>query len=64
MAAGMHSTSRYLGSIIGSAVLAGAVGTTGDSQSGLEAMLWLVAIAGIVATFAGLGLRGRGHVRE
>jgi EmrB/QacA subfamily drug resistance transporter len=55
MAAGASSTSRYLGSIVGAAVLAGAVA----SGKGLGVVLWMTAIAAVAAAILALGLPGR-----
>lgn len=55
MAAGASSTSRYLGSIVGAAVLAGAV-AAGD---GLASVLWMTAIAACAAIVLAFALPSR-----
>jgi len=53
VAAGIFSTSRYLGSIVGTSVLGGLLG----AGSGFGAVFLLVALAGVGAALASLGLR-------
>ena len=58
-AAGLYSTSRYLGSIIGSAVIAGILGASDMDVDGLGLVFLLSFIAAVVAAVVSLGLRGR-----
>ncbi len=53
VAAGLFSTSRYLGSIVGTSVLGGLLGAGSD----FRAVFFLVALAGIGAALSSLGLR-------
>jgi DHA2 family methylenomycin A resistance protein-like MFS transporter len=50
--AGFFSTSRYLGSIAGSALLAGLLGA-----GGFAAVFLLIVAAALLSALAGLGLR-------
>jgi MFS family permease len=59
VAAGIYSTSRYLGSIVGSAILAGLVGAGRSDVDGLGRVFVIVLMAAALATVAGLGLRAR-----
>ena len=58
-AAGLYSTSRYLGSIIGSAVIAGMLGASDMDVDGLGLVFLLSFISAVVAAVVSLGLRGR-----
>ncbi|MDA0262731.1 MAG: MFS transporter [Chloroflexi bacterium] len=59
-AAGLYSTSRYLGSIIGSAVIAAILGADKSDVGGLGLVFILSLGAAAIAIFASLGLsRGR-----
>jgi len=58
-AAGLYSTSRYLGSIVGSAVIAGILGANNVGVDGLGLVFVLSLVAAFLATIASLGLRGR-----
>jgi MFS family permease len=58
-AAGLYSTSRYLGSIIGSAVIAGILGADKLDIDGLNLVFLMSFVAAIVAAVVSLGLRGR-----
>lgn len=65
-AAGAYSTSRYLGSIVGSALLAGLAGTTVASE-GTSTIFTVVVVAAIMATLFALALphrRPAGPVRR
>ena len=53
---GLFSTSRYLGSIVGSIVLAALLGA-GDDPAGYAALFAVVALASVLAVAASLGLR-------
>ena len=58
-AAGLYSTSRYLGSIIGSAVIAGILGASNVDVDGLGLVFLLSFAAAVAAAVVSLGLRGR-----
>jgi EmrB/QacA subfamily drug resistance transporter len=58
-AAGLYSTSRYLGSIIGSAIIAGILGASDVDVDGLSMVFLLSFVAAVVAAVVSLGLRGR-----
>lgn len=58
-ASGLFSTSRYLGSIIGSAVIAGVLDADRAGAEGMGTVFLLAFIAAALATLAGVGLRGR-----
>jgi phosphate/sulfate permease len=55
----LYSTSRYLGSIIGSAVIAGMLGAIDMDVDGLGLVFLLSFISAVVAAVVSLGLRGR-----
>jgi MFS family permease len=57
VAAGIYATSRYLGSIVGSAVLAGLVGAGRSDTDGLGRVFVIVLMGAALATVVGLGLR-------
>ena len=59
MAAGIYSTSRYLGSIVGSAILAGLVQSSENGANGFGTVFVIVFTAALLATFTGFGLRAR-----
>ena len=59
MASGLYSTSRYLGSIVGSAILAGLLVTQQGDVDGLDTVFVIVFGAAVLATVATLGLRAR-----
>ena len=59
MASGVYSTSRYLGSIVGSAVLTGLLVTQQGTVDGLDTVFVIVLVAAILATVVTLGLRAR-----
>ena len=61
-AAGLCSTSRYLGSIIGSAIIAGILGASDVDVDGLSPVFLLSFVAAVVAAVVSLGLRGRAAV--
>ena len=56
VAAGLYSTSRYLGSILGSTLLAGLLGSGGE---GGETVFWIVFCAGMGALFVSFFLEDR-----
>lgn len=59
VASGIYSTSRYLGSIVGSAMLAGLLGSSRRDMDGLGLVFVIVLTAALLATVVGLGLRAR-----
>jgi len=59
VASGIYSTSRYLGSIVGSAMLAGLLSADRSDAAGLGRVFVIVLIAASLATVVGLGLRAR-----
>ena len=61
-AAGLCSTSRYLGSIIGSAIIAGILGASDVDVDGLSLVFLLSFVAAVVSAVVSLGLRGRAAV--
>jgi len=61
-AAGLCSTSRYLGSIIGSAIIAGILGASDVDVGGLSLVFLLAFVAAVVSAVVSLGLRGRAAV--
>ena len=61
-AAGLCSTSRYRGSIIGSAIIAGILGASDVDVDGLSLVFLLSFVAAVVAAVVSLGLRGRAAV--
>ena len=58
-AAGLYSTSRYLGSIIGSAVIAAILGGDKTNVEGLGWVFLLSLVAAVIAAAASLGLTHR-----
>jgi len=64
VAAGLFSTSRYLGSIAGSIVLAAVITSTADSLSGFEPLAVVLVAAAVGAAIVSLGLRGREATRR
>jgi EmrB/QacA subfamily drug resistance transporter len=59
VASGVFSTSRYLGSIVGSSVLAGMLGQAGDGLGGFVAVFAMAVVAAFLSTVASFGLHGR-----
>ncbi|MCH8207058.1 MAG: MFS transporter, partial [Chloroflexi bacterium] len=59
VASGLYSTNRYLGSILGTAILAGLLGGDRSDLSGLDTLFVIVLVAALLATLAALGLRAR-----
>ena len=59
VASGIYSTSRYLGSIVGSAILAGLVQSTESGANGIETVFVIVLAAALLATLTSFGLRSR-----
>jgi EmrB/QacA subfamily drug resistance transporter len=58
-ASGVFSTSRYFGSIVGSAILAGLIGTDRADASGIDGVFILVLIASAISLVAVMGLASR-----
>jgi len=56
VASGVFSTSRYLGSIVGSAALAGFLGPAGDGVGSFGAVFLMAVAAALLSVLAGLGL--------
>ena len=59
VASGIYSMSRYLGSIVGSAILAGILGADRSDADGLGRVFVIVLTAAALATVVGIGLRAR-----
>lgn len=59
VASGVYSTSRYLGSIVGSSVLAALVATSGDTAHGFQTLFWIIVAASAAAVITALGLHDR-----
>ncbi|WP_088889180.1 MFS transporter [Leptolyngbya ohadii] len=55
VAAGVFSTSRYLGSIVGSSILAGILSSSGN----FHLVFWMVGITAFLSVLVSLGLRDR-----
>lgn len=58
-AAGLYSTSRYLGSITGSAVISGILGASYVDVDGLGLVFIMSLVAAVLAAIVSLGLKGR-----
>lgn len=58
-AAGVYSTSRYLGSILGSAIVASLLGGDAGGGSGVGPVFAVVVVAAALATIASLGMQAR-----
>ena len=56
VASGVFSTSRYLGSIVGSSVLGGMLGTAADGVAGFKPVFVMAAAAAFLSAFASVGL--------
>ena len=59
VASGLFSTSRYLGSIVGSSVLAGLLGPPGDGVAGFGAVFLLAVAAALLSVLVSVGLQGK-----
>ena len=59
VAAGVYSTSRYLGSILGVTILVGLLGVDRSDTNGLAIVFVIVSVAAARATLVSLGLRAR-----
>ncbi|MEE8305016.1 MAG: hypothetical protein V3S24_21565, partial [Candidatus Tectomicrobia bacterium] len=59
VASGVYSTSRYLGSILGSAILGALLGTERHDVDNLGMVFVIVLMAALLATIASLGLQAR-----
>jgi EmrB/QacA subfamily drug resistance transporter len=60
VASGVFSTSRYLGSIVGSSVLAGLLGPASVGVTGFGAVFLMAAAAALLSVLVGFGLREKG----
>ncbi len=58
-ASGVYSTSRYFGSIVGSAILAGLIGTDRADTSGIDGVFILALVAAGISLVSVLGLASR-----
>ena len=58
-AAGLYSTSRYVGSIAGSGALAALLGSTTSAAAQLDAVFSVIVLAAALSTLTALGLRAR-----
>jgi sugar phosphate permease len=58
-ASGVFSTSRYFGSIVGSAILAGLIGTDRADVSGIDGVFILALVAAGISLISVLGLASR-----
>jgi DHA2 family methylenomycin A resistance protein-like MFS transporter len=63
-AAGVYSTSRYFGSIVGSAILAGLVGVERSSAGGISEVFIVVAVMASTAAIAALFMVARPAVED
>ena len=61
-AAGVYSTSRYIGSILGSAIMAGLLGADRGDAGAMGMVFVVVLFAGILAAAVSLGLRPRPQI--
>ena len=59
VAAGVYSTSRYLGSILGAAILMGLLGDDRSNTDGLAVVFVIVLVAAALAMLVSLGLQPR-----
>lgn len=59
MASGVFSTSRYLGSIVGSSIMTGLLTPTGDKISGFTAVFLMVIVAALLSVLVSCGLHDR-----
>lgn len=62
--AGAYSTSRYFGSIIGSAVLAGLIGADRTKTDGIDQVFVVVALAAVAAAVSALFMTSRPDVQD
>lgn len=60
VASGVFSTSRYLGSIVGSSVLAGLLGPAGDGLTGFGVIFLMAVSAALLSALVSVGLQDRG----
>jgi EmrB/QacA subfamily drug resistance transporter len=61
---GMSSTSRYFGSILGSAILAGLIGAAGPSATGFDELFIVIAIASALSAAAALAMQAWPHAGD
>jgi len=57
VASGVFSTSRYLGSIVGSSLLAGLLGPPSDGVAGFGAVFLMAVVAALLSVLVSLGLQ-------
>lgn len=62
--AGAYSTSRYFGSIIGSAILAGLIGVDRSNADGIDMVFVVIAVAAAAAVVSVLFMESRPEVKE
>jgi MFS family permease len=60
-ASGTYSTSRYMGSIIGSSILAGLIGVDCSNTDGIDLVFIVVAISAAIAVVSALFMHPRPH---
>jgi EmrB/QacA subfamily drug resistance transporter len=60
-ASGTYSTSRYMGSIIGSSILAGLIGVDRSNTDGIDLVFIVVAISAAIAVVSALFMHPRPH---
>ena len=63
-ASGLYSTSRYLGSIIGSAIIAGILGSSQTGIDGIGMVFILAFVAAVLSAISSAGLRARPGVDD
>ncbi|PYR51354.1 MAG: hypothetical protein DMF89_06515 [Acidobacteria bacterium] len=61
VASGVFSTSRYLGSIVGSSVLGGMLGTTPEDVGGFGLVFVMAVGAALLSVLVSCGLHDRPH---
>jgi MFS family permease len=59
VASGVFSTSRYLGSIVGSSLLAGMLGTSEDGVAGFGLVFGMAVVTALLSSVVALGLHDR-----
>jgi len=57
VASGVFSTSRYLGSIVGSSMLAGLLGPASDGVAGFGAVFLMAVAAALLSVLVSVGLQ-------
>jgi len=64
VASGTYSTSRYFGSIIGSAILAGLIGIDRSNTNGIDTVFLVVAISAFTAVLASTFMKSRPEAQD